>query len=457
MAKNKKQQQTVKLSPENYIRQKARNLLIHECLINSDWEKVGTANIFVSRKHVNGNITAGVFFVDLRCLGVVETNFGFNNYALAYEELKKDLEKNSIMENIPYVLAHNIIYAAIEFADNLGFKPVKSFTNTTQYLLEEDTEDIELMDIKCGGDNGEPVYIISENDSKVKQNQIIAQLEKAVGKGNFTIVNVDDENFDEEYDDDNEFVGLPLEGQKQLFLEMTKNGLDDYEEEEQLKLIDLTDSIYLELCDEKEVDRLLAKWEPEITKTINKDNDFNYEFLGIDPSVQLTNDDRLEFNRMYNLISEKPKEAKKKLEKLQKKWGNIPFLCFNELNCLQLEKKSDYESKLNEYCKLYPNYPFLKIKKFVFNVFNSTENLGEHIPDFITMFGNRVSISSTEMYFFQAEKLLCILKHRKMEELDAMYNQLHDVNLDNDSFKLLKTLLLLERIKVLQEYFEKEQ
>lgn len=45
------------LSPENYIRKKARSLPIYECKVNTDWQAEGIAQVIVSRKHINGNVT----------------------------------------------------------------------------------------------------------------------------------------------------------------------------------------------------------------------------------------------------------------------------------------------------------------------------------------------------------------------------------------------------------------
>ena len=73
MAKNKKKPQPQLLSPENYIRQKARNLSIYECLINDDWKKMGSANVVIARIHTNGNLTVGAYLVDLLCMGVKDT------------------------------------------------------------------------------------------------------------------------------------------------------------------------------------------------------------------------------------------------------------------------------------------------------------------------------------------------------------------------------------------------
>jgi hypothetical protein len=40
----------------------------------------------------------------------------------------------------------------LEFAEEYGFKPHEDFSKVAQYILEEDTESIELMDIECGKD-----------------------------------------------------------------------------------------------------------------------------------------------------------------------------------------------------------------------------------------------------------------------------------------------------------------
>jgi hypothetical protein len=44
------------LSPENYIRTKARTLPIYKCLVTPNWQDMGMANVIVMRKHVNGKL-----------------------------------------------------------------------------------------------------------------------------------------------------------------------------------------------------------------------------------------------------------------------------------------------------------------------------------------------------------------------------------------------------------------
>jgi hypothetical protein len=130
-----KKQSPKQLSPENYIRQKARNLPLFECLINKDWKEGGIAAVSVARRHANGNFTAGMYLVDLMCLGVKYSDYLFNGDEYEYaEQFAK--RGNLVLEKIPYELAHNIIFASIKFAAEFGFKPHKDF-EIARYILRK--------------------------------------------------------------------------------------------------------------------------------------------------------------------------------------------------------------------------------------------------------------------------------------------------------------------------------
>lgn len=74
----KQKQQTKQLSPENYIKTRASTLPLDQCFVNVEWKETGMANIIVTRKHTNGNLTFGVYFVDMYALGTKNTFFNFN-------------------------------------------------------------------------------------------------------------------------------------------------------------------------------------------------------------------------------------------------------------------------------------------------------------------------------------------------------------------------------------------
>lgn len=145
------------LSPENYIKTRARTLPIDGCYINDDWAEKGLANISVVRKHTNGNYTFGVYLVDLYALGTKDT---FCNFNQSKEIVDSAIYRGLDIEPIDYALAHNIIYGANEYAEDHGFKIHKDFKAITQYILEPDDERIPLIDVEFGKD-GKPLVIQS--------------------------------------------------------------------------------------------------------------------------------------------------------------------------------------------------------------------------------------------------------------------------------------------------------
>lgn len=68
-------------SAEKYIQTRARTLAINRCLVNADWEKSKISHVIVIHRHTNGNLTYAGYLVDLLCLGVKDTYYGFNQAA----------------------------------------------------------------------------------------------------------------------------------------------------------------------------------------------------------------------------------------------------------------------------------------------------------------------------------------------------------------------------------------
>jgi len=151
------------LTPENYIRTKARSLPIAECYVNADWHDYGMAQIFVARSHTNGHYTVGIYLVDTFALGVKDSFFRFNIPRADLDELieavasRYDEEIVQGFSKTDYAIVHNIIYGAIAFAEEFNFKTCKEFA-LTQYILEEDDDAIELIEYEFGKD-GVPFII----------------------------------------------------------------------------------------------------------------------------------------------------------------------------------------------------------------------------------------------------------------------------------------------------------
>jgi len=207
--------------PENFIKTRARELKLGNCYISYDWEASGIANILVSRIHTNGNFTLGIYLVDLLCLGIKDTTFKFN---VGIEEMNYFIELVNADE-VEYNMVHNILYGAEAFANDCGFKAHKDWA-ITQYLLEEDNDDIPLIEIDFGED-GIPAYYVGPNDNPAKIKQILATLDKNVGAGNYLFY-IDENEFedDEIIEDGNE------QSFKQIYYTFTGAYRDKFGENE---------------------------------------------------------------------------------------------------------------------------------------------------------------------------------------------------------------------------------
>ena len=446
----KKSNQQPLLSPENYIRQKARNLPVYECRVNPDWQEVGTAGVLIARKHANGNLTYGIYLVDILCLGVKESYYCFNADPEDSEGMLESMSELN-MQVCDYTLIHNLMYAAIEFAADYGFKPAKEYTSVTQYLLDEDTDDIELMEIECGRD-GRPVYVITEEYSEMEINQTISVLERTAGKGNFDVIYEADDDFEEEEDDeDNEYDELSAEERKEMFLELSLNHMDNLQFKDYEKLDKLTNSIYQnDLCDHDRLDQLMEEWLPEFQTRISAD-DYTAEQLGLTEKRTLSRREVAELEEIYEKRIEGEAEVLEYIAKLRKTWGDIPYLRFMELDVM--EDDEAMIEKMNRYYKQFPDYPLLKMSHTRDLLKEKTERAYEDIT-LASIFGDRKELTADEMYRYQLFKALYLSSELNADLLQAMYESYDILQLSSEHISQLKSVMIMLRVGLLSEHFK---
>jgi len=223
------------LSPENYIRQKAQTLPIAECFITPKWQDCGECNVLVARQHTNGNYTIGIYLIDTYCLGVKNAGYRFNISEYEYTELKEGFDDN--FEPTTYDEAHNIIYGALAYAEDLGFSPHKDFA-VAKYILEEDTDNIPLIEYRFGC-NGQPMLIVN---TRTELNRYLPTLKRAVGDDYTVLVreeedeDYDDDDYDDDDYDDDDYGD---DESKQKIRNYLKNLSDDEREDFLRKMSDL--------------------------------------------------------------------------------------------------------------------------------------------------------------------------------------------------------------------------
>jgi hypothetical protein len=125
-----------------------------------------------------------MYLVDVLCLGLKITYFYFNQTARYYEEELKDLLFRA-KRTSPATTCWRITSstAPLRTPKTWAFRPDKDFA-VTQYILAEDDESVELVELEFGRD-GKPCFVAGPRDNVAL---VTGKLRAAVGEGNFTVM-----------------------------------------------------------------------------------------------------------------------------------------------------------------------------------------------------------------------------------------------------------------------------
>ncbi len=447
------------LSPENYIRTKARTLPLYECWINDDWEETKQVGCIISRKHNNGNISYCFYVVDLLCLGLKYTHFMFNESLSQYNDFIAESKEDVFFEPADYVLVHNIIHAGIEYAEEYEFKPHKDFTSLTQYFLEEDNDDIELMDIECGDEDGRPVYLYSSSTTTARENdRIIAQLERTAGPNNYSLINeddIDEDDFEDDFDDQEDIYDEnTFEENREIFINLF-NGLKDSDDPNDLtRLTKVTDALFFELADEE----LVNQYYDELFDLLFIDvelEEISNEFLGVKPEIEINDELRKLFMSIIRDIYRNLKKARESLELFQKELAGIPAAAFLELLILQKERSNKYIETLKKYATAYPDYPLiiLILLGHVYASGNVSDEVANNDFNLDTLFPGRDSLHYLEMFYYMMFISKLVVYERNASKMEAFYQVLDEFDLPEEVSQIVEDTFSLSRIEYFAEYF----
>jgi hypothetical protein len=265
------------LSPKKYIQRRARLLPVDKCYVNVGWEESRMANVVITRRHVNGKLTGGIYLIDLLCLGVKDTSWFFNISEDDFLERIPDLEEK--FEEVGYNLAHNIVYAGHDFALEFDIDPHKDFA-VSKFILNEDNDDIPIIDIAVG-DDGVPHLMTYHPNEHL---DALFKLKKNAGEGNYhytTSVKGLSEGNEDEWDDEEEDEDMIPLAEMEL-------GTVNAENASRLTSLELTNTDLLKSRTEGEQTTLLAEALTRIVLTevqlksgqehmIEKEWDYYYE------------------------------------------------------------------------------------------------------------------------------------------------------------------------------------
>ncbi len=426
MAIFNKNQQGAKLSPENYIRQRARTLPVYECLVNKGWEESKMADVVVARLHVNGNVTLGLYQVDLYCLGVKDTFYAFNIPIHEYRDKFVTPSSDSEMEfdKIDYNLAHNIIFAGVDFATEIGFDPHKDFLKTTQYLLEEDDENVELVEVECGY-NGMPAVVRGEENSK-ECSKIIAKLDYLVGKGNYHVFDVDGIDEEEPEEEVAEYTQEQFEADKKTF----KKGMKKFKKlkpNDFMNFLEVARRMYFHLVDNSKVDEVYCNMTEALDVVVFYD-DIPEEFFGV-PTSTIQDMDWLKSTMIDAFYAKVGDENFLILyNSLKNAYPDMPAVAALDLFLLYDSDFETYQQRLEEYRVKFPDYKLFDIMNYL--EVSESKTLDEELLKkelrLCDFFDDRKTLFWIEMYHFIKLYSLHTLSQADPVRIGALYDFLFE-------------------------------
>jgi hypothetical protein len=163
---------------------------IHECLITDTLSEKGMGHLYFTRLMPDGRISAGIFLVDIFCLGVKDAFFSIIE-KLEYETRIKNRPGQDQLVPISPACLRKLVEGAVAYARDLGFEPHGDYAEARQIFGDQETAS--CTQGFTYGREGKPLYISGPFESQARAKAIVAQLRQRKGEdGYHFIVGADD-------------------------------------------------------------------------------------------------------------------------------------------------------------------------------------------------------------------------------------------------------------------------
>ena len=186
-AARKKQKKNIAATHLKFMgvgRRAIREAPIHEIIVPEDIQQQdGIGYVMVSRIISPGQIAAGVFLIDIYCLGAKNTFINVLSTS-EYGKLCEDLTRGyNYTYDKPPSYARKFVDDAVAYARNLGFNPGDDFNKT--YTILEDIDSATCRDNFTFGKEGKPFFVSGPNDTPAKSLKIMKTLEAHCGSDGY--------------------------------------------------------------------------------------------------------------------------------------------------------------------------------------------------------------------------------------------------------------------------------
>lgn len=148
----------------------------------ADFEETGITTVVIARTDDAGWTRAGVFLIDLKCLGVKDA-FAQTRPATAWlEELERLVPAADRLALHP-ACARKLVEGAAAYAQQLGFLPAREYAAARRVFGPVRAED--CREEFTYGMNGKPLYVAGPNDDGARIARVLRTLAAKLGPDGF--------------------------------------------------------------------------------------------------------------------------------------------------------------------------------------------------------------------------------------------------------------------------------
>lgn len=251
------------------------------------------------------------------------------------------------------------------------------------------------------------------------------------------------------------FIEMNPDEKKEYFQQLMQKQLDDMTFLEKRELRILTDLIYIKITDDDEVKNLTENFKKEFFIPLSgKENSIKY--LGISNDYRMSEKDFELIDILMDLIEADPNVKYKEEEMLENRIGSeIPFIINWRLRALEKRDPAKFEREIKKYMLKYPHYPLFKLTKYLYDLINCKDENKDEIIDFASTFEGRAVIDVDEMTDFIEKRSLYYLKNNDVTAIEALYNAVKKIDLDENEEEWLDFILLLRTTQLMKYFSEK--
>jgi len=287
-------------------------------------------------------------------------------------------------------------------------------------------------------------------DNDQKSRQVIAQLERVAGPGNYYLIDEDGEiindidDFDEDVDD--LFSNMTFEEKSVEFLQQYER-LAEFTGAEIKQFFQLHQSIINDMVDDEKFEEYYADLMEEMTTIAVDDSEIPDGMMGIEPGGYKPIAEVKE--KFWEVIEEglDLKKIKRKFKLFKMVEGVDAAINYFDIFILGLERSVKFESKIKAAMAKYPNYALLQIEWAKWRIDNEDFVCSDDFPySFAHYFKGRDSVHSWEYFNYIDMRTHYIMAENNLDKLEAWKVAILEFDYDEVDNAMLYSLITMFQI-----------